>query len=127
MGGAQMSSASTFAAILERFFVERMRQQRHASNHTIASYRDTFRPLFAFAQDELHKRPCQLELSDFTSDLIGSFLNHLEQKAAPVRELATYVSPPFVRSASLLAFTKRHGAPTFNASSPVGSKTGAPV
>ena len=75
-----MSSSSVFATLLERFFVERMRQQRHASNHTIASYRDTFRLLFAFAQGKLHKLPCRLELSDFTADLIGSFLSHIEQK-----------------------------------------------
>jgi site-specific recombinase XerD len=99
-----MSSSSTFATILERFFVERMREQRHASNHTIASYRDTFRLLFAFAQDKLHKRPCQLELSDFTSDLIGSFLNHLEQKrrtGARTRNLRLTAIRSFCQFASL--------------------------
>jgi site-specific recombinase XerD len=75
-----MSSPTAFATLLERFFIERMRQQRHASTHTIASYRDTFRLLFEFAQEKLHKPPCRLELSDFTVDLIGPFLNHIEQQ-----------------------------------------------
>ena len=99
-----MSSSATFARLLERFFVERMRQQRHASNHTIASYRDTFRLLFAFAQDKLHKQPCRLELSDFTSDLIGAFLNHLEQKrhtGARTRNLRLTAIRSFCQFASL--------------------------
>jgi integrase/recombinase XerD len=75
-----MSSSTVFATLLERFFIERMRQQRHTSTHTIASYRDTFRLLFEFAQKTLHKPPCRLELSDFTAGLIGPFLNHIEQQ-----------------------------------------------
>jgi integrase/recombinase XerD len=75
-----MSSPTAFATLLERFFIDRMRQQRHASAHTIASYRDTFRLLFEFAQGKLHKPPCRLELSDLTVDLIGPFLNHIEQQ-----------------------------------------------
>ena len=37
------------APTLETFFTERLMTQRHASGHTIASYRDTMRLLLAFA------------------------------------------------------------------------------
>jgi hypothetical protein len=38
-------SATTIslAPLLERFFTQRLLQQRHVSPHTIRSYRDTFR------------------------------------------------------------------------------------
>ncbi|MFM0557651.1 hypothetical protein P0D69_42945 [Paraburkholderia sediminicola] len=36
-----MNASATFAPMLERFFIQRLMQQRQASPHTIASYRDT--------------------------------------------------------------------------------------
>ena len=45
-----MSGSPTFAALLEGFFTQRLMQQRQASAHTIASYRDTFRLLLQFVQ-----------------------------------------------------------------------------
>ena len=74
-----MNSSTVFARLLERFFIERLRQQRNASAHTIASYRDTFRLLFAFAQRTLRKLPCSLDLPDLDADLISAFLNDIEQ------------------------------------------------
>ena len=75
-----MNAPTAFASLLERFFIERLRQQRHVSDHTVAAYRDTFRLLFEFVQATRHKPPCRLELSDFDFDLISSFLNHIEQR-----------------------------------------------
>jgi len=75
-----MNAPTAFASLLERFFIERLRQQRHVSDHTVAAYRDTFHLLFKFAQETRHKPPCRLELSDFDADLISSFLNHIEQR-----------------------------------------------
>ena len=43
---------STVAPTLEAFFTERLIGQRHASPHTVAAYRDTFRLLLLFAQEE---------------------------------------------------------------------------
>ena len=37
-----MSTPISLAALLERFFTQRLMQQRQASPHTISSYRDTF-------------------------------------------------------------------------------------
>ena len=42
---------SDLAPILQGFFTDRMIAQKHASEHTIRSYRDTWRLLLAFAQD----------------------------------------------------------------------------
>ena len=40
-----MKSSATLAPLLENFFTQRLMNQRQASPHTIASYRDTFRML----------------------------------------------------------------------------------
>lgn len=67
------------APTLQSFFTERMITQRNASPRTVASYRDTFRLLLAFAAERTSKQPCELDIDDLDAELIGSFLNHLEQ------------------------------------------------
>ena len=74
-----MTIAAGFPALLERFFTERLLQQRQASPHTIASYRDTFRLLVQFAQQQLHKAPCALAMEDLDTPFLGDFLEHLEK------------------------------------------------
>ncbi len=69
---------SSFAPLLQAFFTERLLDQRRASAHTIAAYRDTFRLLLDFAHRRLHKAPAQLELHDLDSTLIAHFLEDLE-------------------------------------------------
>jgi site-specific recombinase XerD len=64
---------------LEGFFTQRLMQQRHASAHTIASYRDTFRLLLQFIQRRLHKAPSTLALEDIEAPLVVSFLDELEK------------------------------------------------
>jgi site-specific recombinase XerD len=55
-------------------------QQRRASPHTIASYRDTFRLLLAFAKERLHKNPSEIELTALDTTLVAAFLHFLETK-----------------------------------------------
>jgi site-specific recombinase XerD len=74
-----MRTAITFAVLLENFFTDRLMQQRKASPHTIASYRDTFRLLLQYAQSHLNKVPSDLAMEDLNTPFIASFLNHLEQ------------------------------------------------
>ena len=69
---------SSLAPVLEAFFTERLLTQRQVSPHTVASYRDTFRLLLAFAQQRTGKAPSRLELADLDAPLIGAFLDHLE-------------------------------------------------
>ncbi len=78
MGGVIMNTTS-LSPILQSFFTDRLMTQRHASPHTIASYRDTFRLLLLFAKTQLKKLPCQLMLEDLDAPLIGAFLDQLEK------------------------------------------------
>jgi site-specific recombinase XerD len=70
--------ATSFATLLERFFIERLMRQRQVSPHTVSSYRDTFRLLLHFADRRLHKPPSDLALEDIDAPLITAFLDDLE-------------------------------------------------
>jgi site-specific recombinase XerD len=74
-----MKSTRTFPGLLEGFFTQRLMQQKQASPHTIASYRDTFRLLFRFTEKRLQKPPSQLVLEEIDAPLIAAFLNDLEK------------------------------------------------
>jgi site-specific recombinase XerD len=75
-----MKPACNVATLIERYFTERLMRQRNVSANTIASYRDTFRLLFTFAQALLRKPPSALALDDLDAPLIGAFLTDLEAK-----------------------------------------------
>jgi site-specific recombinase XerD len=75
-----MIKPSSFAALLERFFTQRLMQQRQASPHTISSYRDTFRQFLKFAQKRLHKPPSRLSFEEIDAPLIVAFLDDLEKR-----------------------------------------------
>ena len=69
---------SALAPTLERFFTQRLLNERRASPNTVAAYRDTFRLLLAFATDRTGTAPSRLDLTVLDADLIGAFLAHLE-------------------------------------------------
>jgi Phage integrase, N-terminal SAM-like domain len=71
---------SALAPIVQMFFTERLLQQRGASPHTVAAYRDTFRLLLAFAHSRTGKAPCELDLADLDAPLVGAFLDYLESE-----------------------------------------------
>ena len=75
-----MINATSFAALLERFFTQRLMQQRQASTHTISSYRDTFRQFLKFIQKRLHKQPSRLSFEEIDAPLIVAFLDDLEKR-----------------------------------------------
>jgi len=74
-----MKSTSNFPGLLEGFFTQRLLQQKQASTHTIASYRDTFRLLFRFTEKRLHKPPSRLTLEEIDAPWVAAFLNDLEK------------------------------------------------
>jgi site-specific recombinase XerD len=74
-----MNSPASFAPMLERFFTQRLMQQRQASPHTISSYRDTFRQFLKFVQQRLHKLPSRLSFEEIDAPLIAAFLDDLEK------------------------------------------------
>jgi len=75
-----MTPDVSLAVLLERFFTQRLLQQRQASPHTIRSYRDTFRLLLRFAHQRLHTPPARLAFTALDAPLIAAFLDDLEQR-----------------------------------------------
>ncbi len=69
----------TFPALLQRFFTQRLMQQKRVSAHTISSYRDTFRLLLRFAQKRLRTSPDRLAFEMIDAPFISAFLNELEK------------------------------------------------
>ena len=81
-----MKLSCNVASLIERYFTERLMRQRNVSPNTIASYRDTFRLLFTFAQARLRKPPSALTLDDLEAPFVGAFLTDLEtERGAGVR------------------------------------------
>src|ERR1044071_3203519 len=74
-----MKVHATLSTLLHGYFTQRLLAEMGASSHTVASYRDTFRLLFRFAQERLHKSPMKLVPQDLDAPFIGRFLNHLEK------------------------------------------------
>ena len=79
MGRVVMNGQPNFGILLERFFTQRLMQQRQASAHTIASYRDTFKLLLQFVQKHLRKAPSALALDDIDASLVMAFLDEMER------------------------------------------------
>lgn len=75
-----MSAANDLPALIERWFTDRLMRHRGVSANTIASYRDTFRLLFAFAQERLRRPPSKLSLVDLDAPFICTFLDDLEAR-----------------------------------------------
>ena len=70
---------TALAPALQAFFTDRLITQRSSSPETIAAYRDAFRLLLRFAQEQTGKQPFELDIDDLDAPLIGSFLKHLEE------------------------------------------------
>jgi site-specific recombinase XerD len=73
------TTETDLARLLQRFFAERLIQQRRVSACTIASYRDTFRLLLRFAERQLGHSAWTLRLADLDASLIAAFLLDLEE------------------------------------------------
>ena len=74
------AATGSLAGLLEGFFTRRLMQQRQASAHTIASYRDAFRLFLRFAQKRLKITPSALALEQLDAPLIAAFLADLENE-----------------------------------------------
>jgi site-specific recombinase XerD len=75
-----MITPISLAPLLERFFTQRLMQQRQASPHTISSYRDCFRQFLKFVQQRLRKPPSRLSFEEIDAPLIVAFLDELEKR-----------------------------------------------
>jgi integrase/recombinase XerD len=74
------SQTPEFATLIQRFFVERLIEQRNASPMTIASYRDTFRLFFQYVKSRRKKSAASISFDEFDAVLISQFLNFLEKE-----------------------------------------------
>lgn len=97
------SDIQPFPALVQKFFTQRLQQQRHVSPRTVLAYRDSFRLLLAFAHQRLHKRPSDISIEDLDAPFILDFLQYLEQdrrnsirsrnaRFAAIRSFMEYVS-----------------------------------
>ena len=68
------------APSLQAFFTDRLMRQLQASDHTIRSYRATWRLLLLFAAAQTGKAPSELDFADLSAPLITGFLDHLEHQ-----------------------------------------------
>ena len=93
-----MKIQPNFSALLQAFFTDRLLEQRNASPHTIASYRDTFRLLLEFAQKELHKSPTTLVIENLDAPLSGVFSTTWKMTVAIHRGVAISAWRPFTHS-----------------------------
>jgi site-specific recombinase XerD len=75
-----MKSTKTadFAYLLSKFLSVYLAGQRNFSEHTILSYRDTFKLLLEFLRDEKKLSPDKLVLTDFSKQIILDFVEWLK-------------------------------------------------
>ena len=79
---------STLAPTLQAFFTDRLARQRQASGHTIAAYRDAFKLLLVFIEQQTGKPPSNVDIADLDAPLIGANLarkENLPSRHAPLR------------------------------------------
>ena len=77
-----MNTCRQFSELLQTFSTDRLMHQRQASPHTIASYRDTFRLLLQYVQQETGRTPTKLTMEVLTPEFVGTFLRYLEKDRA---------------------------------------------
>lgn len=73
-------STAGLPSLVQRFFTQRLLEQQGLSSHTVASYRDTFRLLLAFATQHFGGTPpSTLRTEQLDAPFLEQFLRHLEQ------------------------------------------------
>lgn len=93
-------SQTEFSSLVQKYFLERLVNQKGASHQTIAAYRDTFKLFFKYVKKETNKDPTDITVDDFNSDLVLGFLNYLEV------DRANCVRSRNARLATLRSFAK---------------------
>jgi len=76
-----MTALLSFAPLLERFFTQRLIQQRQVSPHTISSYRDTFRQFLKFTRERVHKPPSALQFEEIDAPLVVVCRTNVDSRA----------------------------------------------
>lgn len=75
-----MKTCLRFPELVQAFFTEHLMHQQQVSPHTIASYRDTFRLLLHFVQQQTGEPPTKIAMESLDPTFLSAFLNHLENE-----------------------------------------------
>ena len=70
----------TFQTLLQKYFLQRLIQQRKVSGQTVNSYRDTFRIYITFLFDKYRINAVSVNLEHFDLEYIQEFCKYLEVK-----------------------------------------------
>lgn len=118
---------SALAPTLQSFFASYLCGQRAASRHTITAYRDTFRLLLGYLQEQTGVPPSKVDIAMLDAELVGEFLTMLEQRRgnstrtrnarlAAIHSLFAYAALRHPEHAELiarvLAIPSKHGQQT---------------
>jgi integrase/recombinase XerD len=71
--------ANPLPALVQNFFARHLIAERQLSPCTVASYRDAFRLLLRYFQDQTHRSPSLQRLEDWDAPPMLGFLDHLER------------------------------------------------
>ncbi len=74
------SQSNPLPALVQNFFAEHLAADRRLSPCTIASYRDTFRLLFAYVESKTGRNASAQCLEDWDAPQVLGFLEHLEKQ-----------------------------------------------
>jgi len=72
----------TLPKLVQRFFMDHLKEQRAVSAQTVAAYRDTLRLLLTYVASALNRTPSALKLCDLDAPMLLRFLDHLEKNRA---------------------------------------------
>ncbi len=125
LGGSVMRRSNDLAVLIERWFTDRLMKHLGLSSNTIASYRCTFRLLFAFAQAPW-EIPIGVGAAGFGRSLHRRFLEDLETKRAASVRTGISASQPSDPSSGMQRSRSRHVAPILSvcSRSPASDVTG---
>jgi len=77
---SKAAKPSELGKALRGFFTDYLSNQKGASDHTISSYRDSFKLFLCFLAAQSGRAPFQLSFDAICVDSVLAFLNHLEQE-----------------------------------------------
>jgi hypothetical protein len=76
----QTAVRTQLGPLLQAFFIDYLREQKHLSDQTIGSYRDTFRLLLRTVERETNIEPASLTIDHVDAPRILAFLDALEKE-----------------------------------------------
>jgi len=105
----------TLADLVTSFFTRYLGAERDASEHTIVSYRDTFRLLLPHVSQQARRAVARLGVEDLSAERILAFLDYLEQgrgnsirtRNARLAAIRSFFAYAVTREPPLAAHTER--------------------